>query len=177
MIKKKINFKIEDNGIRLDFYLSKKLNISRSQIQKIISEKNIFINNQIVKPSYIVKNNDVIIGNIQLQEDSKTIIPEQIDLDIIFEDKNILVINKPAHLIVHPGNGNPSGTLANGLAHYLKIDPEDNKNIRVGIVHRLDKETSGLMVIAKNLKSHEIISKQFSDRLVKKNIMLLYGAE
>jgi len=175
LLKKKINLKVDSDGIRLDFYLSKKLNISRSQIQKIINKKNIFINNHIAKSSYIVKSNDIINGDIQLQEDLKTIIPEKINLDIIFEDTDILVINKAAHIIVHPGNGNPSGTLANGIAHYLKLSPK-YEDLRVGIVHRLDKETSGLMVVAKNTKSHEIISKQFADRLVtKKYYAIVWG--
>ena len=161
---------IEDKGKRLDIFMMNVISgITRSKIQFLIKENKILVDNQSVKPSYILKGVEQIDyeQNI-LSADSKTpnkIIFEPIDLDILFEDKFLLVINKSSGIVVHPGAGNYSGTLLNGVIN--KINQSGFKSIP-GLVHRLDKETTGVIIIAKDYKSHSFIAKQFEERTVAK---------
>jgi len=143
-------------------------NISRSKIQNLIEDGMITVNGKNVKRSTTLKNNDkIIILSLEDKIDKDFhIYPEKIDLDILYEDDDILVINKQSGIVVHPGAGNYRGTLANGLKYYLNNSV--SKLDRVGIVHRLDKETSGVMVIAKNSFSLMNLSHQFYNREVKK---------
>ena len=167
------------NDERIDVFLSKELeNLTRSFIQKLIKKKKVKINKKpIITPSTKVKKNDkiIVINNYQLKE--KKLLPEQIDLEIIHEDEDLLVINKPKGMVVHPGAGNYKKTLANALAFKFKNNLSDlNGILRPGIVHRIDKETSGLLVIAKNNFTHSDLGKQFKNHSIKrKYLCLIWG--
>ena len=161
---------VNSKGDRLDLYLLGLFpDISRSKIQSLIKSKQILVDGKSSKSSYILKGSEIIlyeiIRSISPNNKEESILFEKMELDILHEDKNIIVINKKAGLVVHPGAGNLKGTLLNGL-----IDRIDTKlfDSTPGIVHRLDKETSGVMIVAKNYKSHSFISKQFEKREVKK---------
>ena len=154
---------------RLDMYIaSLDLDLSRSMAQKIIENGQVLVNGKVPKASYKTKLGDKI--EIELLEPKETNLEAQdIPLDIIYEDGDILVVNKPKGMVVHPGNGNPDGTLANAVLNHCKENLSGiGGEIRPGIVHRLDKDTSGLIVIAKNDKAHINLSKQIQDRKVKK---------
>ena len=167
------SFTVDQTQLRLDQYLADRLpDISRSKIKHYIKNGQVTINGVVVKPSLILKGKETIECCFKKENIEKTIKGEKIDLDIIYEDKYIAVINKPAGLVVHPGTGNYSGTLLNGLVYHFKklSHPESH---RPGLVHRLDKDTSGLIIIAKNDKVHESLSKQFSLRQVYKEYQAL----
>ena len=164
-----------NNRCRLDVYLSKEIkDLTRSYIKKLIEKKQIKINKiSISAPSTKIKTNDKISVNI-IQVNKNHLIPKKIILDIIYEDKDILVINKPKGMVVHPGAGNFENTLANALIYkYKKNLSNINGNLRPGIVHRIDKETSGLLVVAKNNFSHSKLSKQFSEHTIKRKYKCL----
>ena len=163
------------NGDRLDKYLSKKLkDFTRSYIKKIIEKKGVKINeNLIITPSTKVRTNDQVCVKI-IKNDVIKLIPKKMKLDIIYEDKDLLVINKPKGLVVHPGAGNYSNTLANALAFKYKKNLSDlNGNLRPGIVHRIDKETSGLLLVAKNNLVHSKLSEQFSNHSIRRKYKCL----
>ncbi|MDC0426425.1 RluA family pseudouridine synthase [Pelagibacteraceae bacterium] len=160
----------QNAGSRLDVVLVKLLpNLSRSNLKKIISQKQVKINNLIVEsPSKKLKKNDKIDINLIPTEEVQ-VLPKKIKLNIIYEDKDILIINKPAGMIVHPGAGNYNDTLVNALVYkYQKKLSNINGVTRPGIVHRIDKETSGILVVAKNNKAHTNLGKQFSDHTIKR---------
>lgn len=160
---------VEKSGVRLDAYIASALeNLSRSMVQKLIKSGNILVNNKIEKESYKVQNGDKITIEIPEPEESG-LKKQDIPLDIIYEDNDILVVNKPKGMVVHPGNGNPDGTLVNAImAHCEGSLSGIGGEIRPGIVHRIDKDTSGLLVIAKNDKAHINLSEQIKNRDVKK---------
>ncbi len=149
----------EDNE-RLDLYLSQALSdVSRSYIQKLIKEGLVNVNNKVVKAKYVVSEGDYI--QIKLPEPKKLEIePENIPIEIVYEDEDIAVVNKPQGMVVHPAPGNYKGTLVNALLYQLSSLSSINGIIRPGIVHRIDKDTSGLLMIAKNNLAHEELSKQ-----------------
>ena len=161
---------VNSSGERFDLYLINLLpDISRSKIQSLIKSNQILINGKSSKSSYILKGSEIISyeeGSI-LVDDNKdnSVLEEDIKLDILYEDENIIVVNKQSGLVVHPGAGNWTGTLLNGLIS--KIDSKSFKS-NPGIVHRLDKETSGVMIVSKNHSAHNFISKQFEMREVRK---------
>ena len=157
-----------DGSKRLDIFLSEKIkHLTRSSIKKIIESKHVKINKKITNsPSKKVKINDEIIIKLLIKNSDK-LLPNKIKLDIRFEDKDILVINKPKGMVVHPGAGNYKNTLANALVYKYKNKLSNiNGELRPGIVHRIDKETSGLLVIAKNNLSHSKLGNQFSDHSI-----------
>jgi 23S rRNA pseudouridine1911/1915/1917 synthase len=165
----------QDAGSRLDIVLVKLLpNLSRSNLKKIIELKQVKINNSIIESaSKKLKENDNIEINL-ITKDEVKILPANIKLNVVYEDKDILIINKPAGMVVHPGAGNYSNTLVNALIYkYKKKLSNINGNIRPGIVHRIDKETSGLLVVAKNNKAHSNLGKQFSDHTIKRTYQAL----
>ena len=165
----------QEAGNRLDIILTKFLpDLSRSNLKKIIELKQVKINNTIVaSPSKKLKFNDSIEINLIPKEEMK-ILPSKIKLDIVYEDKDILIVNKPAGMVVHPGAGNYKETLVNALIYkYKKSLSNVNGNTRPGIVHRIDKETSGLLVVAKNNKAHSNLGKQFSDHTIKRTYQAL----
>ncbi len=173
----KIELKIikEQKYIRLDLVLSTQISdCSRNRITNFISDGSILVNNQKKKPGYKVKEGDVITGNISLLDDEPMILSEKMNLDILFEDDSIIVVNKPAKLVVHPAPGNFSGTLVNGLlSHYPNIKNVGNDPLRSGIVHRLDKDTSGLLVIAKTNDALIRLQKAFKKRAVDKQYLAI----
>jgi len=163
------------NGKRLDIFLSNSIDqFTRSFLKKLIENRQVKINNKIhVSPSIKVKYQDEIIINVN-EEKKYNIVPKRIELDIVFEDKSILVINKPKGMVVHPGAGNYENTLVNALLFkYKKNLSNINGNLRPGIVHRIDKDTSGLLVIAKNNLAHAHLGKQFSEHTIKRKYMCL----
>ena len=156
-------FKI-DNGqepLRIDKFLMSRIeNATRNKIQQAIKEGNIFVNDTKVKSNYKVKPKDLIRVLMDHPPYESTLVPEEIPLEIIYEDDSVIVLNKKAGMVVHPGHGNYSGTLANALIYHFENLPK-NSNNRPGLVHRIDKDTSGLLVVAKNKKSMTSLAKQF----------------
>ena len=167
----------EVQNLRLDKAISiLNSEISRTMIQKLLQEEKIFVNNKKEKPSYKTKLNDIIkIQEIEIKE--LNIKPEDIPIEIIYEDNDIIVVNKPKGLVVHPANGNPDGTLVNAIMNICKDSLSGiGGALRPGIVHRLDKDTSGLLIIAKNDKAHINLSNQIKNReIIKKYIALVKG--
>ena len=165
----------QDVGDRLDIVLVKLIpSLSRSNLKKIIEQKQVKINNSIVESaSKKLKENDYIEINLFAKEEEK-ILPANIKLNIVYEDKDILVINKPAGMVVHPGAGNHNNTLVNALIYKYKNKLSNvNGATRPGIVHRIDKETSGLLVVAKNNYAHANLGRQFSNHTIKRKYYAL----
>lgn len=161
-------------GIRLDKAISmKELSISRVAVARLISEEKILVNGKKAKASYKLSLNDEV--TIKKDEPKELEIKaEDIPLDIVFEDKDIIVVNKQKGLVVHPGNGNPDGTLVNAIMNYCKDSLSGiGGAIRPGIVHRIDKDTSGLLIIAKNDEAHINMSEQIKEHKVKKTYIAL----
>lgn len=159
----------EDTCKRIDLYLSEKLDLSRSKVQKLIKDEKVIVNGKSVSANYKVKVND----KIDVLDDldfSISVDAEDIPLDIVYEDEYLLVINKKSGMVTHPAPGNYHGTLVNALLY--KFDLEGG-GIRPGIVHRLDKNTSGLMVVAKDLKTHEALSNMMKNKEVKRHYLAL----
>ena len=157
----------DDEKKRLDVFLADKLQDSRSFLKKSIVEGWVKVNGSVVKPNYKLRQEDQIIVTVP-QVLQPSIDPENIPLDIIFEDRDIIVINKPRGLVVYPAPGNYSGTLINALLNHTKDLSTHGGTMRPGIVHRLDKYTSGVIVVAKNDIAHINLSKQLKNREVKK---------
>ena len=165
----------KNNGKRLDVFLSENIKeFTRSFLKKLISTKQVRLNNRItLSPSKKVRYKDQIIINIVEKNDFK-IKPKKIDLNILYEDSSILVINKPKGMVVHPGAGNYENTLVNALIYkYKKNLSSINGSLRPGIVHRIDKETSGLLVVAKNNLAHSNLGNQFSQHSIKRKYLCL----
>ncbi len=167
-----------DSGKRLDIYLTEKIDfLSRSNIKKIIFSNKVKINKKLVNfPSKKIKLNDDIVLCFEYQKSSK-LIPKKIELEIKYEDNDILIVNKPKGLVVHPGAGNKENTLANALVYKYKDKLSNiNGELRPGIVHRIDKDTSGMLVIAKNNLAHSKLGKQFENHSIKRSyICLVWG--
>lgn len=162
---------VEDNeGIRIDSYLSEKLELSRSKVQKLIKEDKVKVNGKIVNNSYLVKIDDEIIVDDNLDY-SINVEAEDIPLNIVYEDDDLLIINKVSGMVVHPAPGHYTGTLVNALLYNYK-NLAGNK-FRPGIVHRLDKDTSGLMIVAKNEEMLEKISQMISKKEVERKYLAI----
>ncbi len=163
-------FQVEEENIRIDVYLSDRANISRSRIKKMIKDGKIKVNDQEIKPSYLSVLGDRI--SLMLEEENQEILSEYMDLDVVYEDNYLAIINKPANMVVHPAPNLYKGTLVNGLIYRFDglsdLDP-----IRPGIVHRLDKDTTGLIIIAKDNLSHEKLVEMFKERQVEKYYLAL----
>lgn len=160
-------------NIRLDKYLNEELELSRSAIKKMIDDHLITINNKPAKASLLVKEGDTI--EVTFKEEEIVCEQEEMPLDIVYEDDFLAIINKPSGLVVHPAVGNPRHTLVNGLLyHFNKLSSKNT--IRPGIVHRLDKDTSGLMIVAKDDKTHDILAKMIKNKEVeRKYLALVWG--
>lgn len=170
-----IRFVCDKSGVRLDKYLAVVSGNSRSEMERYIDEGRVFVNGVLEKRSYKVEIGDIITYE-EKEAVSLEILPEDIPLDIIYEDKNIIAINKPKGMIVHPSGNILSGTLVNALMFYTHDLSDINGVLRPGIVHRLDKDTSGIILIAKDKKSHLSLAKQFQERSVAKvYLALVYG--
>ena len=171
----KFSVDVKNSGKRLDIFLTNNLkDFSRSSLKKLIDEKRVKLNNNtFATPSTKVKFRDQIEVNI-IYKISKKITPKNIKLEILYEDKDILVINKPKGMVVHPGAGNYSNTLVNALLYkYKKNLSNINGSLRPGIVHRIDKDTSGLLLIAKNNLAHANLGNQFSNHTIKRKYLCL----
>lgn len=165
----KIIVQSNEKGLRLDSYIaSKKKELSRTNVQRLIENGNVLVNNNTQKISYKVLPEDVI--SIVVPEAKEIELkPQDIPIDIIYEDSNIIVVNKPKGLVVHPAIGNPDGTLVNAIMNICKDSLSGiGGEIRPGIVHRLDKDTTGILIIAKNDKAHINLSEQIKNREIKK---------
>jgi len=172
-----IKFSVDsnNNGKRLDVFLSENIGqFTRSFLKKLIEDNQVKLNNKITPLSSTkVKYKDLIIVNI-VEKNTKDIVPKKIDLDVIYEDKSILIINKPKGMVVHPGAGNYENTLVNALLYKYKKNLSDiNGTLRPGIVHRIDKETSGLLVIAKSNFAHANLGEQFSKHTIERKYLCL----
>ena len=175
MMEEKIRIKVEnlEKNERIDKYLSSKLDdsFSRAKIQKLIDEELILVNDKFIKSSYKVSNGDVIL--ITDKEEDMSVKPEKMDIDIVYEDDDVMVINKKSGVVVHPAPGNYSGTLVNGLMYLSKDLSHVNGEFRPGIVHRIDKDTSGLLIVAKNDKAHRILAEELKEKKIKRKYIAL----
>ncbi|WP_338350900.1 RluA family pseudouridine synthase [Nonlabens tegetincola] len=150
--------------LRVDKFLMNRIeNATRSKIQQYIKEGGVFVNDQVVKANYKVKSGDTVRVLMQHPTYEQLLVAEDIDLDIIHEDDDVVVVNKPAGMVVHPGHGNYSGTLINALIYHFENLP-NNSSDRPGLVHRIDKDTSGLLVIAKTEHAMAHLSAQFANK-------------
>lgn len=164
----------EDSLKRLDIYLTSVIDESRNFISKNIKNGNITVNGKIVKGGYLIKTNDLI--EIKDLTVDTSIVGEDIPLDILYEDDDIIVVNKKSGMVVHPGNGNHTGTLVNALMGYTEDLSDEGGAERCGIVHRIDKDTSGILLIAKTNEAHRILSDDFKNKRVnRKYIALVHG--
>ena len=170
-----------DTGKRLDAYLAEVIDgWSRSRLQRLIENEDVLVNETAAKPSYKIHEGDEIEVDL-IEVPVARFEPENIPLDVVFEDEYLAVINKPAGMVVHPGAGVQSGTLANAIAYHFEIEQSalstQQSEARIGIVHRLDKDTSGLIVVAKTDEIHEALSEQFRERKVYKSyVALVHGS-
>ncbi|HEY0764967.1 MAG TPA: RluA family pseudouridine synthase [Pyrinomonadaceae bacterium] len=163
-------------GIRLDAYLASQIEgWSRARLQRLIENEDVLVNGKSSKPSYKLRENDEVEVEL-IAPPTDTFVPENIPIEIVYEDDTLVVVNKPAGLVVHPAAGMPSGTLANALAYHFQQLPGGGTGVRPGLVHRLDRDTSGLLVVAKTESALENLSDQFRDRTVFKSyVALVHG--
>ena len=161
---------VDNENLRIDTYLSNELDISRSKIQKLIKEEKVLVNNKVISNNYKVKLDDEIIVDDDLDFDI-SVEPKDIPLDIIYEDNYLMIINKPSGMVVHPAPGHYDDTMVNALLFYL--NKGTTKNIRPGIVHRLDKDTSGLMVVAKDEKTMELLGDLMSKHEIHRHYLAI----
>lgn len=166
---------VDINDVRIDKYIADNTDYSRNLILNLIKNGDILVNDSKIKPSYKVKQGDKITIN-NVKTDTEDITPWDYPLDIVFEDDDIIIINKPSGMVVHPGNGNKDHTLVNALKSYTDKLSDINGFERLGIVHRIDKDTSGLIMVAKTNKAHEILGEYFKEHSIKREyIALLCG--
>lgn len=172
-MKEEIYLTVSDikESIRIDKYLSEQLDFTRSKVQKLIDSDNIIVNSNKIKNSYKVSNGDEI--KVIDEVDEQNIKPEKMDIDIVYEDDDIIVINKESGVVVHPAPGNYSKTLVNGLMYLNKDLSKVNGEFRLGIVHRIDKDTSGLLIVAKNDKSHSTLAEDLKSHMIKRKYIAL----
>lgn len=166
----------DDKKERIDKYLTKYIDESRSTISKMIDASYILVNNEEVNSHYQVRKNDVIDITEGFKEELH-VDPENIPLNIVYEDDDIIVVNKESGMVVHPGAGNFHGTLANAIKYHTDHLSDVNGELRPGIVHRIDKDTSGLMIVAKNNKAHEILADMLSRHEIKRDYIALVHGE
>ena len=166
---------VEVNDIRIDKYVTEHTNYSRNLVLNLLKSGNILVNDKIVKPSYKVHSKDIItIKDVKSPTDEIT--PWNYPLDIVYEDNDIIIVNKPSGMVVHPGAGNKDHTLVNALKYHTDKLSDINGVERLGIVHRIDKDTSGLIIVAKTNKAHEILGEYFKNHSIKREyIALLCG--
>ncbi len=165
----------EDINTRIDLYLSEKLDFSRSKVVKMLKDGVILVNGKPVKNSYTLKKGDIIeVG--EYHEEEMSLEPENIPLDIVYEDEDVIVVNKPNGMVVHPAVGNNHGTLVNALLYHSKNLSNINGEFRPGIVHRIDAYTTGLLMVAKNNKAHEVLAHELEEKKTyRKYVALVWG--
>ena len=162
--------KVLENDIRLDQYISNSLDISRSKIQKLIKQEKVKVNGKVEKGSYLVKIDDEIEVDSELDFEIK-VEAKNIPIDIVYEDEYLMIINKKSGMVVHPAPGHYDDTLVNALLYHFNI--KETTNIRVGIVHRLDKDTSGLMMVAKTYEMLDTLSNMIKEKQVKRHYLAI----
>ena len=168
-----MEIKANSNNIRLDIFLTENTQYTRSKAQKMIKDKKVLVNNEIKNKDYIIKENDIVIYE-EPEPEVMDITPENIKLDIIYEDEYLVIINKKSGMVVHPAVGNYNHTLVNALLYHFNI--KNNNTLRPGIVHRIDKDTSGLLVVAKDEKTHALLSDMIKEKQVeRKYLALVWG--
>lgn len=166
----------QEHSVRLDSWLTERLSLTRSYIKKLIEQEYISVNGRLRKASYRLQCGDVVIVTVPEVPDLK-LEPQNIPIDIIFEDEELAIVNKPKGLVVHPGPGNWDGTLVNALLFHLDRLSHMGEDFRPGIVHRLDKDTSGLMIIAKTDETYMYLTEQFKQRSIERHYLaLVHGA-
>ncbi|MGH1831834.1 RluA family pseudouridine synthase [Enterococcus gilvus] len=165
----------EEKG-RIDKVLNERLtDYSRSQIQQWIKEQYVSIDGKVIKANYKVSAGDHVLIEIPVPE-TLDLVPENMNLEIVYEDEDVVVVNKPQGMVVHPSAGHPNGTLVNGLLYQIKNLSTINDVVRPGIVHRIDKDTSGLLMVAKNDRAHESLAQQLKDKTsLRKYVALVHG--
>ena len=166
---------VEKSGDRIDNYLANITELSRSKIAKMIKEKKVLVNNKEIKSSYILKEKDIIKMEEYVEEELN-LEPEKMDLDIVYEDDDVIVVNKANGVVVHPAVGNTKHTLVNGLLYHSKELSSINGEFRPGIVHRIDAYTTGLLMVAKNNYAHEFLAHQLEEKTTtRKYVALVWG--
>jgi 23S rRNA pseudouridine1911/1915/1917 synthase len=168
----------DEAGERIDKALSDFIpaDVSRSQLQDLIRDGHVTVNGKTVKPNYKLSGGDEIVVRIP-EPESVEIVPEPIPLDVIYEDSDVIVINKPRGMVVHPAAGHPNGTLVNALMHHCRDLSGINGELRPGIVHRIDKDTSGLLMVAKNDLAHNALSEQLKEHSVTRKYLAVAHGE
>lgn len=167
---------VEEENLRIDKYLAANTEYSRSLIAKMVENEYVLVNGKKTKNNYILKSGD----KIEIKDgfiEPLDVKPENLPLNIVYEDDDIIVLNKESGMVVHPGNGNNDGTLVNALLYHTNALSDVNGEVRPGIVHRIDKDTSGLMVVAKNNKAHEILADALSKHEIKRDYIALLKGE
>ncbi len=163
-------------GERLDLFLAKKTSISRSQIKKLIENGDVLVNDKIVTQGYKIKHGDIINAHISVKKDAEELVPEPIPIEILYKDDYLVVVNKPPSMVIYPAAGHSHGTLMNALAYHCDKLANAGAPLRPGVVHRLDKDTSGVMVVALEDKTYYDLIEQFKERKInRKYIALIYG--
>lgn len=175
-MEEKLNMIVTDQKGRIDKVIVETFKeFSRSQIQQWLKDEFVTVNGEVVKANYKVKADDAI-EIIRQEPVELTVEAENIPLEIVYEDEDVVVVNKPQGMVVHPSAGHPSGTMVNALLYHIKNLSSINDVIRPGIVHRIDKDTSGLLMVAKNDEAHESLSKQLKDKTAtRRYIALVHG--
>ena len=164
MIKRELIYLEESLVNRIDKYLADLIEeVSRTELKEYFNQGKILVNGKVVKPSYKLETNDVIVVE-EIKQDEIDMVKENIPLDIVYEDDDLIVVNKPSGLVVHPAPGHTHGTLVNGLLYHCNQLSNMNGDIRAGIVHRIDKDTSGLLVVCKNNYAHRILAEQLKEK-------------
>lgn len=172
-IQEEFEFQIEQKSDRVDKYLTTELDtMSRSKVQNLIADGYVIVNGETIKANYKLEAGDKVEVFVP-EPEAVDVEAEDIPLDIIYEDKDIVLVNKAQGMVVHPGAGNPNGTLVNALLFHIKDLSGINGEIRPGIVHRLDKDTSGILIVAKNDEAHVNLSEQLQNRTVKRKYWAL----
>jgi 23S rRNA pseudouridine1911/1915/1917 synthase len=169
-----VSFTVEEHGKRLDQVIRDRLpDVSRTQGQRLIEAAQVTVDGRPRKPAYRVAAGELVIVNLPPKEPQVAVRPQPIPLDIIYEDEHLLVVNKPAGMVVHPAPGHPDGTLVNALLAHCPLIAEAGRRERAGIVHRLDKDTSGVLVVAKHENTLQALHEQFRNRDVEKTYLAL----
>ncbi len=168
-----MEYQISEAGERLDNFLAKAMDVSRSSVTKMIKNKEVLVNGKEAKAGYVTRIDDVVTVNHANEDMNVT--PEKMDLDIVYEDDDVIVVNKANGVVVHPAPGNYHGTLVNGLLYHSKLS-DKNGEFRPGIVHRIDAYTTGLLMVAKNNKAHDILAKELAEKKTyRKYVALVWG--
>lgn len=172
----KITINSSEAGERLDTFLSKRTGITRSQIKKLIENREVLVNDKIVTQAYKIKEGDNISINILAKKNTKDLIPEPIPIEILYKDDHLIVVNKPPSMVVYPAVGHDRGTLMNAIAYHCDKLANAGAPLRPGVVHRLDKDTSGVIVVALEDETYYKLVEQFKERKINKRyIALIYG--